>query len=423
MNSDNMEDSIKQQFRSKFEGFESQPPTAGWERLEASLDAASTARLTIRRRWYAGSVAAVLVLLIGSTLLLRNHNEQPDSETTLAHTPVAETEIIVENQPKEETIYQEVETIIAPQPIMAQNNQNRRETAAVPNITVAQVEQTPKTVTEDKTEQPAVRQNDVNDFRLSEEVILMASRVDEGIQQVPQRRRRENLSIAIGGSAAATPFHTTVNTPMTLRAATSDPEDDMNMVYGDSGIGDNVSEKEHNQPVSFSATVSFPLANNLSIETGLVYTFLFSRVVNASSNINEQETQRFHYLGIPLNINYTILNINNFNLFATIGGMIEKDIRGEFRRIKQAEATTLQNFPVAAPGAQTQEWERVPISQRNPQLSVNAGVGASYPVFDRLRLFGRLGGAFYFDAGNEHRTIYSDRKIVLDLNIGIRYEF
>ena len=99
--------------------------------------------------------------------------------------------------------------------------------------------------------------------------------------------------------------------------------------------------------------------------------------------------------------------------------MIEKDVSGEFRKMKEGQ--TAANFNNASEGSEEQEITK--ISQHNPQISVNAGVGLSYPIYDRLRLYGKVGGAYYFDAKNEYKTIYSDRKIVMDLNVGLRYEF
>jgi hypothetical protein len=180
-------------------------------------------------------------------------------------------------------------------------------------------------------------------------------------------------------------------------------------------VADNVAEMEHDQPVSFGITVSKAIVDNLYIETGLVYSYLYSKARNASANFKVNETQRLHYIGVPLNVNYNVLSLSKFNIYASVGGMIEKDIHGDFRRIGAGET---MDFNI-----QSEEVEIINISQRRPQVSINAGVGVSYPVYNRIRLYGKIGGAYYFDAKNEYKTIYSDRKIVMDLNVGLRYEF
>src|SRR5690606_6631077 len=135
--------------------------------------------------------------------------------------------------------------------------------------------------------------------------------------------------------------------------------------FNNRSIADNVAEMEHDQPVSFGITVSKTIVDRLSIETGLVYTYLFSRAKNTSVDFQNQETQHFHYLGIPVNLNYNFVNIGKLGLFASFGGMVEKDIYGEFRSTGQSVSTELNS---ASQGVITTK-----ISQKNPQISVNAG--------------------------------------------------
>ena len=63
------------------------------------------------------------------------------------------------------------------------------------------------------------------------------------------------------------------------------------------------------------------------------------------------------------------------------------------------------------------------IKQANPQFSANVGIRGAYPIYKKLYLYGTIGGAYYFDAGNKYSTIYSDRKIQLDFNLGVKFDF
>lgn len=207
---------------------------------------------------------------------------------------------------------------------------------------------------------------------------------------------------------------------MTLRSASLSAQDQYgnesskNLLTTTRAV-DNLSEMEHDQPVSLGLTLSKSIFDNLSIESGLTYTYLSSRVRNANANFRVQETQKIHYLGIPVNLNYTLFSLRRLDVYASVGGLIEKDIYGEYRKMGTGETLDFNSS--------AEEEEVTTISQRNPQLSVNAGLGLSYPLIQNLKLYGKVGGAYYFDAGNEYKTIYSDRKIVMDLNVGIRYEF
>lgn len=102
-------------------------------------------------------------------------------------------------------------------------------------------------------------------------------------------------------------------------------------------------------------------------------------------------------------------------MYVSLGGMIEKDVYGKFREEGVGQTLDDQSKSVVIIDEK--------ITQRNPQLSVNTGLGLSYPIYKDLKLYGKIGGAYYFDAKNEFKTIYSDRKIVMDLSLGLRYEF
>ncbi len=231
------------------------------------------------------------------------------------------------------------------------------------------------------------------------------------------------LTLSVGGKGGLTSFYQSVNTPMTLRSASvkeSDSylEESGKMLLNANANLDNQSEMEHSQPVSFGVTVSKSIVNNLYVETGIVYSYLYSKTKNSSTSSQEYESQRLHYLGVPLNLNYNIISYKQLNVYSSVGGMIEKDIYGSLRYNKEGIPVLNIND-----GEKSESYKDKTISQRNPQLSVNVGLGLSYPVFKDLKLYGKIGGAYYFDANNRYKTIYSDRKIVMDLSLGLRYEF
>ena len=108
------------------------------------------------------------------------------------------------------------------------------------------------------------------------------------------------------------------------------------------------------------------------------------------------------------------MNFGKLGLYTSFGGMIEKIF---MEKQYQAQITNeLLN-------GMSKEWTIEKISQENPQISVNAGVGAYYPIYGGFNLYGKIGGSYYFDAKNTEKTIYTDKKIVFDLNAGIRFDF
>lgn len=180
---------------------------------------------------------------------------------------------------------------------------------------------------------------------------------------------------------------------------------------------------QHNLPISFGLKVSKSITPNLSLETGIVYTYLSSKITS-NSTFNIRENQYFHYLGVPLTLNYKFYELGKAKFYLSAGGMVQKDIKGQYEsKIAYTESTLIvmglpRDLYYSEP-----YYMKESIKQANPQFSANVGIGGAYPIYKKLYLYGTIGGAYYFDAGNKYSTIYSDRKIQLDLNLGIKFDF
>jgi hypothetical protein len=423
---------IRKGFQSKLSGFEAPVPPDGWESVERSLKAAAAARTVLRRRWYAGAVAAVLVLLIGSRLFMRNPAEQTETmpSESIAMTPLTDSR----TEPLTASGELPSEPVVSPADAgrLSATRTGKEPVvrpAAPGGILSAWLErkklQTKRT---DEIDDNALRllaeKNAQHSKKLYAEEVLLVGGDDEILFAggILDERGEGTLLLAVNGRGGLTGYQQTVNTPMTLRSANASSPEYQSEIdkfpIQAANTAENISEMEHDMPASFGITVSKHLTDDLSLETGLVYSYLHSKTRNANNNFRIEEVQKLHYLGIPLNVNYNIFSLKRLNVYASVGGMAEKDIYGEFQKVREGQAISLNNE-----SEESEEYVKTKISQRNLQISVNAGIGLSYPLYDRLRLYGKVGGAYYFDAKNEHKTIYSDRKIVMDLNVGLRYEF
>lgn len=430
---------MRREFQSKFGEMKAPVPTDGWDRVEQSLRVAAAARMTVRRRWYAASAAAALILLVGSILfypgpadkttpMISEHSSpgsaagvSPEKRTENVRPDEKENRLMAQSERKVKHVsagtgIRQNETVIsspdASGMIRAWLKRTRADIGTVKKELQADDLQA--------TAASASRGNDGD--RQREEEFITVGNEWEGLyaDNGSHRSEEERIVLAFNGRGGLTSFQQTVNSPMTLRSASLSDGDHFSgksakMALTSNNTADNISEMEHDQPISFGITVSRKLFDDLALETGLVYTYLSSKTRNTNSNFQVSETQHLHYLGIPLNLNYNLFSLKRLDVYASIGGMIEKDLYGEFRKV--GEGQTLEF------NSSSEEEEVTKISQRNPQLSVNAGVGVSYPIYNSLKLYGKIGGAYYFDANNPYKTIYSDSKIVMDLNVGLRYEF
>jgi len=174
---------------------------------------------------------------------------------------------------------------------------------------------------------------------------------------------------------------------------------------------------DHRQPISFGLTVSKNLSDRVSIETGIVYTYLSSKIKPKDGvSSKSRGSQYFHYLGVPLSVNYTFAKWEKADFYVSLGGMIQKDIYGRFKG-------TQESVGVDADAGSNNESSDVKIKQPNPQLSMMSTVGASYPIYDKLHVYATVGGVYYFDSKHDYKTAYTDKKVQFDLNVGLKYEF
>lgn len=170
---------------------------------------------------------------------------------------------------------------------------------------------------------------------------------------------------------------------------------------------------EHDQPIAFGITVSKDVSKRVSLETGIIYTYASSKYLSDEhSDLQANDSQYFHYLGLPLSVNYRLFEWNRLQVYLSAGGVIQKDIYGRIR--------TSQNVPASE---NAREYENKTISQDHPQFSLNSAVGLSYPLYKKLSIYTNVGAAYYFDAKNQYETIYSDRKWLFNLNLGIKFGF
>lgn len=176
---------------------------------------------------------------------------------------------------------------------------------------------------------------------------------------------------------------------------------------------------DHSQPVSFGLKVNKRFNNDVSIETGIVYTYLHSKIkpVETSDAYKAEGDQKFHYLGLPVSVNYTFARLEKAEFQISLGAMIQKDVAGKIEGDQEIKDLYIDN------SATQEDKISEKISQDKPQFSFMANVGASYPIYDKLNVYATVGGAYYPDAGNEYPTIYSDKKLQLDLNLGLKLKF
>ncbi|WP_298647178.1 PorT family protein [uncultured Proteiniphilum sp.] len=165
---------------------------------------------------------------------------------------------------------------------------------------------------------------------------------------------------------------------------------------------------EHHLPVSFSLTADFPVGKNVSLETGLSYTYLFSRF-RRNDHLIYRGTLRQHYIGVPVNLRYTIWQNDVWNIYLLGGGSIEKGLRSVYKQEIEHNGGVVHHANVYS-------------DIHGFQFSAQGGAGFSYRLHNNLYLFGEPKLIYYFK-NNQPRSARTENPLIFGLNMGIRIQF
>lgn len=172
-------------------------------------------------------------------------------------------------------------------------------------------------------------------------------------------------------------------------------------------------EYSHKIPVKVGLTARYNITGRIGVETGLTYSILSSSVKIGNSEIGKNwstGSQTLHYLGIPLNISFNILNSRYVNIYVTGGGMMEKSISGSIKTDEYVDGKFDRTLTTN-------------ISPKGLQWSVNAAAGIQANILPQLGFFVEPGVSHHFKNSSRVRSIYTDKPTDFSLGFGLRYSF
>lgn len=168
-------------------------------------------------------------------------------------------------------------------------------------------------------------------------------------------------------------------------------------------------EYEHHLPIRIGLSVAYALTDRLSISSGLTYTRLASDIKDASRESKYIGEQRLHYVGIPVNVSYKVASFRWLGLYGTAGVLAEKCVSGT------TDEGYVENNTMKYTNTQD-------ISSKPLQMSVNAGVGIQFDFVDNVGIYAEPGLSYYFDDGSALQTIYKEKPLNFNLNVGVRFK-
>ena len=166
-------------------------------------------------------------------------------------------------------------------------------------------------------------------------------------------------------------------------------------------------KKTYNDPLSFGLTVRKQLNKTLSLESGLVYTYLLSTFENSGVQRSEAKLH-LHYIGIPVNLITELWENSKWEVYLSTGFMAEKGIQSLYVQSQYF------GTEVVTTTAKT--------NINGIQWSINGGVGVTYKIKRQLGVYFEPKFSRYFD-NNQPVSARTDHPFVFGLGAGLRIGF
>ena len=377
-------------FRSILEGAEEEVPARVWEGVSAGLDKA--ARGKVVALWFrrAGICAAAAAAVAAVLLVLPKDNGADivpgaDSSDMIA---------VVENAPvipadTAKSILPEIMPYVAKaDPVKVKPSQT---------IVPATAEQEPERAAD---EQVPV-QEQISEKPENARTETSSEWKDEWNEEEVTARKR-NVSFVLSGLTGTNAAQNEAGKSIFKR-----PEANPGPLT--TGVRQTSTNSTYDIPLSFGAGIRVGVSPKWSIGAGVNYSMLSRKFSGTYRKVNEagvienttssdiRNTQ--HYIGIPVNAYYDIVNSRNVNFYAYAGGTVEKCISDKYY--------VLNTSIVHKEKANGVQW------------SANAGIGVGFRLGKHLGLYIDPSLRYYFDCGQPH-SIRSAQPLMLGFEAGLK---
>lgn len=165
-------------------------------------------------------------------------------------------------------------------------------------------------------------------------------------------------------------------------------------------LADYSQTKHHYHPMSFGLSVGYNLTPRLTLTTGMVYTYASSDFTSSAAGDDIIETQRLHYIGVPLNVKYKVWGNSAIHTYAIAGCQADFNV-----------------------SAKMQTGDIVTDADKDrTQWSVGGAVGIQYNIIPRMGIYAEPGVRYYIDNKSSVETIFKEKKLNFNLQLGVRVE-
>ncbi len=393
-----------------------------WKGVEAGLDRAARKRVVPVWLWRGLAAAAVAAAAAAFVLLRPAKNlsnqptiQQPVAQATDAPLPAA-------TQPEEDGV-NPVAPIQDVQDIQDIQEQAKRlqgrvaqvvDSPAAPEATEEFVvpEQATEQAAEQKTEEQETRRPDAvaaSDAAPQESFVSDEDAFRQLAFEERQARRQRGFSMGVLGNIQS---NTRPDAPSsTVRRS---PGLFVMPAPTETKISREGTEFSFGLPVSAGISLRYDFSPRWGVGTGVVYTNLSRSFLGDYQEVENGEftkklfdtdiTNQQHYIGIPVNVFFNIVNTGSWNFHARMDGMGEKLVDSHFL-IHDSEGDI--HLHQKAQGL---------------QFSAGLGIGVEFKFSPYVGIYFDPTLRYYFD-GNQPRSIRTIQPLRMDFEAGVRFKF
>ena len=307
---------------------EVRPADGGWEAVAGRLR-----RAAARRR--AAIAAAALALPLAGGIFFLNHHDSGESRIEVRETPG-----LVAQVPEQS------DGLTNDTPVLRDTRSEHRGTANEPSVLSEAHFEHGGTANESSVLNEARSEhngmtNEHSVLREADPEHVSADFYD--VEEATPARRAHRLTAGISAASMADGAPTTVTVSSLAGGLVTKSSNVASNSFLNNSKGV-IMQKEyvHDLPLSFGLNARYWLSDRLSVESGLEYSYLHSRLDDIHTVM--------HFAGIPLRVDYSLFNAGPVEFYTGIGGKVEKCLKASLggMRVKERDLQWSGSFNVGA---------------------------------------------------------------------------
>lgn len=166
------------------------------------------------------------------------------------------------------------------------------------------------------------------------------------------------------------------------------------------------SELKHFMPVTVGVTVSYLLNDWLSVDSGLLYTNLYSTGDSSGALSDYGRRRTMDYIGVPLALSVYFADLSRVSFYGRLGSTMEFCVNANDKNL--LDGKMIEKYPLEVPRL---------------TFSLDAAVGATCALWGGFGLFGEVGCSYWMapkDYPENYRTVHP---LSLSSRVGLRFTF